>query len=105
VFSLNDITVKSFTGSLPLHEVILFRALVALVFTLAFFAPGRSIADVFRTRRLGSHVFRGVCVIVPDHLHRDVPGDGAGVRPRPVCRLRRPVRGAILPIMDPDAEP
>ena len=63
-FSLNDITVKSFTGSLPLHEVILFRALIALVFTLAFFAPGRSIADVFRTQRLGSHVFRGVCVVI-----------------------------------------
>ena len=63
-FSLNDIMVKSFTGTLPLHEVILFRALFALVFTLAFFAPGRSIAEVFRTQRLGSHVFRGVCVVI-----------------------------------------
>ena len=63
-FSLNDITVKSFTSTLPLHEVILFRALVGLAFTLAFFAPGRSIADVFRTKRLGSHIFRGVCVVV-----------------------------------------
>lgn len=64
VFSVNDITVKSFTASLPLHEVILFRSLFALVFTLAFFAPGRRIADVFRTRRLGAHVFRGVCVVI-----------------------------------------
>ena len=63
-FSINDITVKSFSGSLPLHKVVLFRALFALVFTLALFAPGRSIANVFRTRRLGSHVFRGVCVVI-----------------------------------------
>ncbi len=63
-FSINDITVKSFSGSLPLHEVVLFRALFALVFTLALFAPGRSVANVFRTQRLGSHVFRGVCVVI-----------------------------------------
>ena len=63
-FSLNDITIKSFTGSLPLHEVILFRALMALAFTLALFAPGKGIADVFRTQRLGAHVVRGVCVVI-----------------------------------------
>lgn len=28
-FSVNDITVKSFSGSFPLHEVVLIRALVA----------------------------------------------------------------------------
>lgn len=63
-FSINDITVKSFSATLPLHEVVLFRALVALLFTLAFFAPGKTVADVFRTRRLPLHLFRGACVVV-----------------------------------------
>jgi drug/metabolite transporter (DMT)-like permease len=63
-FSVNDITVKSFSGTLPLHEVVLFRALAALIFTVAVFAPGRSIVRVFRTQRLTSHMFRGFCVVV-----------------------------------------
>jgi drug/metabolite transporter (DMT)-like permease len=63
-FSLNDVAVKSFTSTFPLHEVILFRALVALAFTLAVFSPGMRVADVFRTRRLGAHLFRGACVVL-----------------------------------------
>jgi len=63
-FSINDITVKSFSGTLPLHEVVLFRALVALIVTVAVFAPDKSLAGVFRTRRLSSHMFRGLCVVV-----------------------------------------
>ena len=63
-FSINDITVKSFSGTLPLHEVVLFRALVALIVTVAVFAPDKSFSGVFRTRRLSSHMFRGFCVVV-----------------------------------------
>jgi drug/metabolite transporter (DMT)-like permease len=63
-FSINDITVKSFSGTLPLHEVVLFRSLVALIVTVAVFAPDRSISGVLRTRRLSSHMFRGFCVVV-----------------------------------------
>ena len=63
-FSVNDITVKSFSASLPLHEVVLFRSAVALIFTLALLAPGKSIAEVFRTQRLPAHLFRGFCVVV-----------------------------------------
>ena len=58
-FSVNDITVKSFTGTLPLHEVILFRALVALAFTMAVFTPGWRISTLFRTQRLRGHLVRG----------------------------------------------
>ena len=63
-FSVNDIAIKSFSTSLPLHEVVLFRALIALIFTVTVLAPGKTIAEVFRTRRLGAHVFRGLCVVV-----------------------------------------
>jgi drug/metabolite transporter (DMT)-like permease len=63
-FSINDITVKSFTGTLPLHEVILFRALVALAFTVAVFTPGRRVSEVFRTQRLRAHLLRGGFVVI-----------------------------------------
>jgi drug/metabolite transporter (DMT)-like permease len=63
-FSINDITVKSFSATLPLHEVVLFRALVALIVTVAVFAPDMSLSGVFRTRRLSAHLFRGFCVVV-----------------------------------------
>ena len=63
-FSVNDITVKSFTGTLPLHEVILFRALVALAFTMAVFTPGWRISTLFRTQRLRGHLVRGAFVVV-----------------------------------------
>jgi drug/metabolite transporter (DMT)-like permease len=63
-FSINDITVKSFSASLPLHEVVLFRSLIGLIFTVALLAPGKRIAEVFRTQRLPAHLFRGFCVVV-----------------------------------------
>ena len=42
----------------------MFRSLIALIFTLALLAPGKSIAEVFRTQRLPAHLFRGFCVVV-----------------------------------------
>jgi drug/metabolite transporter (DMT)-like permease len=63
-FSINDIIVKSFSGSFPLHEVVLVRALVALVLTVAFLAPRGDVMGIFRTRRPGAHLFRGLCVVV-----------------------------------------
>ena len=64
VFSINDIVVKSFASSFPLHEVVLFRAIVALLFTLLVFARGQRISAILRTRRLPSHLFRGLCVVL-----------------------------------------
>jgi drug/metabolite transporter (DMT)-like permease len=63
-FSVNDITVRSFSGSFPLHEVVLIRALVALALTVALLAPHGNRLSVFRTRRIPAHVFRGLCVVV-----------------------------------------
>jgi len=63
-FSVNDITVKSFTGTLPLHEVILFRAVVALAFMVAAFTPGWRLSTLFRTQRLRGHLLRGAFVVV-----------------------------------------
>ncbi len=63
-FSINDITVKSFSTTLPLHEVVLFRSLIGLSLTLAIFAPGMGLVQIFRTRRPFAHAFRGLCVVL-----------------------------------------
>ncbi|MDA8577571.1 DMT family transporter [Rhodobacteraceae bacterium] len=63
-FSLNDITVKYFTDSLPLHEVILFRSLFGMAFILFLFGRGVSLKTMFSTRRLSRHILRGLSVVV-----------------------------------------
>jgi len=63
-FSINDVTIKSFSDTLPLHEVILVRALVALVLTVLLLAPRNDRLGVFRTQRPGAHLFRGLCVVI-----------------------------------------
>jgi len=63
-FSLNDITVKYFTDSLPLHEVILFRSLFGMAFILFLFARGVPLKTMFSTRRLSRHILRGLSVVV-----------------------------------------
>ena len=63
-FSLNDITVKYFTDSLPLHEVMSFRSLFGMAFILSFFGPGAPFKTMFSTRRLSRHILRGLSVVV-----------------------------------------
>ena len=63
-FSLNDITVKYFTDSLPLHEVILFRSLFGMAFILFLFGRVVPLKTMFSTRRLSRHILRGLSVVV-----------------------------------------
>ena len=63
-FSLNDITVKYFTDSLPLHEVILFRSLFGMAFILFLFGRGVPLKTMFSTCRLSRHILRGLSVVV-----------------------------------------
>ena len=63
-FSLNDITVKYFTDSLPLHEVILFRSLFGMAFILFLLGRGVPLKTMFSTRRLSRHILRGLSVVV-----------------------------------------
>ncbi len=63
-FSINDITIKSFSTTYPLHEVVLVRAIVALLLTLLFLGTRGDRLGMFRTRRLGAHLFRGLCVVI-----------------------------------------
>lgn len=63
-FSVNDIAIKYFTESMPLHEVVLFRAIIALVFTLAIFLPFEGGFKALRTRRPLLHISGGFCLVL-----------------------------------------
>lgn len=62
-FSLNDTAVKFLSGGYPLHQVILFRSLVALTISLLIFIPLGGGLALLRTRNIGAHLFRGVLIV------------------------------------------
>lgn len=63
-FSTNDVLVKFLSGGYPLYQLIFFRTLFGIAFILAVLVPmtGGSLA-VLKTRRLGTHLLRGGCVV------------------------------------------
>ena len=63
-FSINDIAIKYFTDLMPLHEVVLFRAIIALIFTLAFFLPFEGGWRALKTQRPFLHILMGLCLVV-----------------------------------------
>ena len=63
-FSINDITVRSFASTLPLHEVVLFRSLIAFVLTALLLGRGQSLWQLLRTKRPGAQALRGLFVII-----------------------------------------
>lgn len=64
VLSVNDLAIKSLSGDYALHQVILFRALIGLVFLLIVVgASGTGYAQL-RTRRWRAHLLRVSVVMV-----------------------------------------
>ncbi len=63
-FSTNDVLVKFLSGGYPLYQLIFFRTLFGIAFILAVLVPmtGGSLG-VLKTRRLGTHILRGGCVV------------------------------------------
>lgn len=61
-FSLNDVGIKFLSGDYALHQIVFFRTLVAIVTFAAVFLPIYGL-QVFRTRRPGAHLLRGLCVV------------------------------------------
>ncbi|MEM8629862.1 MAG: DMT family transporter [Pseudomonadota bacterium] len=62
-FSLNDVLVKSLSSTYALHQIVLFRSLVALALVLlavGLFGNGLS---SLKTKRLGGHLLRGAFVV------------------------------------------
>ena len=63
-FSTQDMAVKWLSGDYPLHEIILFRATVAMILTLSIFVPLEGGYRNLRTRRLPLHLLRGLAVVI-----------------------------------------
>ena len=61
--TVNDAILKQFSDRYPLHEIVFVRAAVAMLFSLAMlrFEGG---LRALRTRRLGAHIARGLCMVV-----------------------------------------
>ena len=62
-FSINDVIIKFLSGNYALHEIVLFRSVIALTFLLLVIVPLYGSFKVLRTQRLGMHVLRGFCVV------------------------------------------
>ena len=63
-FSTQDMAVKWLSGDYPLHQIILFRATVAMILTLSIFVPLEGGYRNLRTRRLPLHLLRGLAVVI-----------------------------------------
>ncbi|UYV37860.1 DMT family transporter [Rhodobacteraceae bacterium D3-12] len=63
-FSVNDIGIKWLSDGYALHLVVLIRSLVGMVVMLAIIMPLSGGLRVMRTKRLGAHLFRGLCVVL-----------------------------------------
>ena len=62
-FSLNDVLIKLLSTGYPLHQVVLVRAVIALLITLAIFVPRDGVRRVFQTRRPVIQTVRGLLLV------------------------------------------
>lgn len=62
-FSLNDAAIKFLSGDYALHLIVLFRSLIGLAILLVIIVPFQGGLSVLRTKRLGMHLLRGLCVV------------------------------------------
>jgi drug/metabolite transporter (DMT)-like permease len=63
-FTAVDMIIKGLSGDYPLHQVVMARAGVALLITLAIFVPLEGGFRNLRTNRPWLHMFRGLSVVV-----------------------------------------
>lgn len=64
IFSVNDVAIKFLSGSYPLHQVILIRSLIGLLFLAVFVTVTGQGFRQMRTRRSGAHLLRVGFVLV-----------------------------------------
>ena len=63
VFSVNDVAIKFLSGDYPLHQVILVRAVIGLVFLIGVIAATGGHYGQLRTVRGGTHLLRVLVVV------------------------------------------
>lgn len=62
-FSVNDVAIKFLSGEYALHQVVLIRSTIGLLFLLSLIVPFAGGLRALRTRRLHMHLLRGLCVV------------------------------------------
>ncbi|WP_341367845.1 DMT family transporter [Yoonia sp. BS5-3] len=62
-FSVNDVAVKFLSGGYALHQVVLLRSVLGLLVIMIVVAPLTEGWAIARTKRLGMHMLRGLCVV------------------------------------------
>jgi drug/metabolite transporter (DMT)-like permease len=62
-FSVNDVAIKFLSGDYALHQVVLIRSTIGLLFLLALIVPFAGGLRALKTRRLPMHLLRGLCVV------------------------------------------
>ena len=67
-FSINDMAIKFLSDSYALHQVILIRSTLGLIFVLALVAPFTVGWSIPRTKRLHLHLIRGLFVVMANML-------------------------------------
>lgn len=63
LISVNDMLIKGVSGNYPLHQVVLFRSLIGLGFTLVFMKLEGGL-HLMRTSRPGLHLLRATLVVI-----------------------------------------
>ncbi|WP_235866728.1 DMT family transporter [Salibaculum griseiflavum] len=62
-FSVNDMAIKFLSDGYALHQIVLIRSMIGIVFLLCVVVPLTGGLGALRTRRLGMHFLRGGCVV------------------------------------------
>jgi drug/metabolite transporter (DMT)-like permease len=63
-FSFNDMAIKFLSGDYALHQVVLIRSTLGMIFLLMFIMPFEGGLQALKTKRLPIHILRGLCVVV-----------------------------------------
>lgn len=62
-FSFNDMAIKFLSDGYALHQVVLIRSVIGMAVWLVIVMPLSGGWSVVRTKRLGVHILRGLCVV------------------------------------------
>lgn len=63
-FSVNDVVIKFLSGGYPLHQLVLFRALIAGAVVMGVLMPLMGGLALIRTQRLPAHLARGMFIVL-----------------------------------------
>ena len=63
LFSINDVAMKFLSGGYALHQLVLLRSVVGILIVMVVMVPLSGGVHLLRTKRLGAHICRALCVI------------------------------------------